>query len=191
MEIRGQKVVLKNLEMTDLPDRHRWLNDPEVTRYFTNQGAFPLTMSAMTQWFEAATRASSHNQEVHLAIWTMDGKHIGGAQLKAIDWRNRGAELGIFIGEKTDWGKGLATEATQLLVQYGFETLNLHRIWLRVDSQNHAALKCYQKNGFQADGIFRAEVYRDGGYHDSIVMSILKEEFLLWHAAASTVTGNH
>jgi RimJ/RimL family protein N-acetyltransferase len=177
MELRGERIILKNLELEDLTDRHRWLNNPEVTRFFTNQGSFPLSQTEMVQWFN--TTVTRSHEEIHLAIWTHHGKHIGGAQLKAIDWRNRGAELGVFIGEISEWGKGVATEATQLLIQYGFLTLGLHRIWLRVDSENVAAINCYQKNGFRTDGIFRDEVYRNGEFHDSLVMSILKEEFTI------------
>jgi RimJ/RimL family protein N-acetyltransferase len=172
MILRGANLIIKGLEREDLKTRHLWLNDPEVTMFFTNLGAFPISETELTGWYENV--CNKKPQELHFSIFRGESAHIGGAQLKSLDWKNRSAELGIFIGEKNEWGKGYGTEATRLLTDYGFTTLNLHRIWLRVDQDNRAALRCYQKTGFVQEGIFREEVYRDGSFHDSIVMSILR-----------------
>jgi RimJ/RimL family protein N-acetyltransferase len=168
-------LCLKGLEPTDLPDRQRWLNDPDTTRYFTNLGATPLTQEALRQWYEKL--ASAAHKELHFSVYTLTGQHIGGAQLKNLDWKNRSTELGLFIGEKDYRGQGLGQQITRLLLNYGFSTLNLYRLWLRVDAANMAALRFYEKCGLQREGIFRAEVFRNGGYHDSIVMSILEPEW--------------
>lgn len=169
--LTNDHIILKALELHDLADRYRWLNDPDVTRFFTNLGAIPLTENSLRQWYDGI----SHQRDVHFSIYKTDGKHIGGAQLKSIDWRNRNAELGIFIGSKEEWGKGYCSQATDLLVKYAFGTLNLHRVWLRVDSENIAAVSCYEKVGFIKEGVFTEEVYRDQRYHDSIVMSIINK----------------
>lgn len=171
MILRGNNLFIKGLEQDDLIDRHQWLNDPEVTKFFTNLSSIPISKTELATWYENVSHKKS--QELHFSIFSGESKHIGGAQLKSIDWKNRSAELGIFIGEKSEWGKGYGTEATNLLTHYGFNELNLHRIWLRVDSDNLVALKCYQKAGFSQEGIFREEVYREGAFHNSIVMSIL------------------
>ena len=84
--------------------------------------------------------------------------------------------MGIFIGDKNEWGKGYGTDATKSLIRFGFNELNLHRIWLRVDRNNSAALKCYQKAGLVQEGVFREDVYRNGCFHDTIVMSILSTQ---------------
>jgi RimJ/RimL family protein N-acetyltransferase len=174
MIIQGNRLILKGLELEDLPDRHQWLNDPEITRYFTNMGSLPLSRADLSNWYEKI--GSQRNHELHFSIFA-GGRHIGGAQLKSIDWKNRNAEFGLFIGDKNEWGKGYGMETTGMLIHYGFQTLNLHRIWLRVDAENIAALKCYQKSGFVREGVFRDEVFRDGVYHDSIIMGILHGEF--------------
>ena len=160
MILRGKNIIIKGMEREDLKERHIWINDPEITRYFTNLGAIPISETELAKWYENV--GNKKPQELHFSIFTGESKHIGGAQLKSIDWKNRNAELGIFIGEKSEWGKGYGTEATNLLTHYGFNELNLHRIWLRMDMDNSVALKCYQKTGFTQEGIFREEVYRDG-----------------------------
>lgn len=167
-------LYLKGLEKKDLADRHRWLNDAEITKYFTNLGAMPLSFEKLLQWYHNLT---DNEMELHFSIFLKDHRHIGGAQLKMIDWKNRSAEFGMFIGEKIHWGKGLGAQITRILVNYAFTTLNLHRLWLRVDPENLAAIKCYQKAGFVHEGIFRQEVFRNNTYHDSWIMSLLQSEW--------------
>ncbi len=174
MILQGKLVKLRGIEYEDLIARLRWLNDPEITRFFTNLGAMPLTEKELSHWYECL--GERQHQEVHFAVDTVTSEHIGGAQLKAIDWRNRSAELGLFIGNTQYWGQGLGTEIVQLLINYGFYTLNLNRIWLRVDIENTGAIRCYQKAGLSEEGVFREEVYSQGHYHDSVIMSILRRE---------------
>lgn len=169
----GGQIVLRGLEPADLPDRHRWLNDPEVTRYFTTLGATPLSFPQLTQWYQSLDSRT----EIHFAVYTPEALHIGGAQLKSIDWKNRSAELGLFIGEPQFRGRGLGQQITRRLAGYGFDTLNLHRLWLRVDEANQAAIHCYLKCGFQKEGRFRDEVFRAGTYHSALVMSLLEDEW--------------
>ncbi len=168
-------MFLRDLQLSDLEKRVTWLSSPEITHFFTNLATNPINMTAMQEWYQKVSKNT--NRELHFAVFTQEDNHIGGAQLKEIDWRNRSAEFGIFIGEKSEWGKGYGTEATELLVRFGFMSLNLHRIWLRVDAENLGAQKCYKKVGFIKEGLFRDEVYREGSYHDSVIMSILKDEY--------------
>ena len=85
--------------------------------------------------------------------------------------------MGIVIGEKSEWSKGYGTDAIRTLLDLGFCEMNLHRIFLRVDSDNARGIRCYEKAGFQLEGTFRDAVFREGVYHDQHVMSILQTEF--------------
>ncbi len=175
--IQGTRLVLRGIEKTDLTDRQRWLNDPEIIVFFTNLGAIPLPYEKLGEWYDHVIHS---DRELHFSVFLPDGTHIGGAQLKALDWKNRSVEFGMFIGEKSHWGKGYGTEITRLLVGYAFQRLNLHRVWLRVDPENIGAIRCYQKAGFQQEGVFHDEVFRGGRYHDSLLMRILEDE---WRSA--------
>lgn len=175
MILIGSRVELRGVEAADLDDRYRWLNNPDIVRYFTNLAKLPLTRSQLANWHE---KTFKNERELHFSVYTMHHQHIGGAQLKEIDWLNRSAEFGLFIGETEYWAKGYGMEITRLILTYAFETLNLHRVCLRVDKDNAAAVRCYQKCGLKQEGIFREEVFRDGKYHDSMIMSILKKEWL-------------
>ncbi len=105
-------------------------------------------------------------------------KMIGSTGFFNLDYKNRCAELGIMIGDKSCWNQGYGTEAVRLLVQHGFHTLNLNRIYLRVLENNPRAIRAYEKAGFTHEGRQRQAEFKDGQFVDLLVMSILKEEFL-------------
>jgi RimJ/RimL family protein N-acetyltransferase len=103
---------------------------------------------------------------------------IGGTGFVNLDSRNRSAEFGIVIGDKSYWDQGYGTEAVCLLVKHGFNTLNLNRVYLRVLENNPRAMRAYEKAGFSHEGRQRQAEYKDGKYLDLLVMSILKDEFI-------------
>ena len=111
---------------------------------------------------------------------------VGNCGFHKIDWRNRSAELGIFIGEKSYWSQGYGTEAMRLLLKHGFETLNLNRIFLRVFNSNLRAIRSYEKAGFIAEGKMRQAEFRRGAYKDVILMSVLRSE---WDGARGSEPG--
>jgi RimJ/RimL family protein N-acetyltransferase len=88
----------------------------------------------------------------------------------------RTATYAILIGPPHQ-GHGYGTEATRLVVRYGFAELGLHRIQLAVIGGNERALRTYRKAGFVEEGRSRESLYRDGAWHDEIRMSILDREW--------------
>ena len=88
------------------------------------------------------------------------------------------ATLGIVIGEKEYWGKGYGTEAVKTMLRYAFHELGLNRVELETYSFNPRAQRCYERAGFRREGVRRGALYRDGKFHDIIIMGILREEFL-------------
>ena len=115
-----------------------------------------------------------------LAIEVRDGndwRHAGNIGFMHLDWTARCAEFGIFIGDTSLWDKGYGTEAVNLLLVHGFQTLNLNRIYLRVFSTNLRALRSYEKTGFVLEGTLRQAVYRHGQFIDVHIMSVLRPEW--------------
>ena len=102
---------------------------------------------------------------------------LGMTGLHKIDPRHRHAEFGIMLGDPDRWGQGHGSEATRLMVRYGFETLNLHRIWLHVYEDNARGIRAYEKAGFRKEGVLRQDCFREGRYWDTIVMGLLREEW--------------
>jgi len=107
-----------------------------------------------------------------------DKKLIGYTFLTGISKRHKIAkEFGIVIGDKEEWGKGYGTEATKLMLEYGFTVLKLHRIQLLVLDFNKRALIMYRKLGFVREGIQREARIVNDKWHDIIMMSMLEKEF--------------
>jgi len=118
----------------------------------------------------------SKDDEVLFSIWSADN-FIGTTGLYSINSIAHSAEFRIFIGDKEFWGRGIATECAQLLVDYGFNRLNLNMIWLGVNTENKAAVRVYEKAGFTHEGRLRQVQYRNGRYYDVFRLSILREEW--------------
>jgi UDP-4-amino-4,6-dideoxy-N-acetyl-beta-L-altrosamine N-acetyltransferase len=101
---------------------------------------------------------------------------VGTIGLSHIDRRHRRAEYGVLVGEPDARGKGLAAEASRLLLQYAFGELGLHRVFLHVFLDNEPALRLYERLGFKTEGRLRQHVCKDGRFRDVVVMAILATE---------------
>jgi diamine N-acetyltransferase len=173
--IVGNKVRLRPIERDDLPRFVAWFADPEVRRHLTVY--LPFSLAQEERWFEGLLERLERQEDVLLAIETADGAHVGSLGLHAINWKDRCAELGIVIGDKAYWGQGYGSDAIRALLGLAFGEMNLHRVFLRVDADNARGIRCYEKSGFQREGVSRHAVFREGTYHDQVVMSILESEF--------------
>jgi RimJ/RimL family protein N-acetyltransferase len=103
---------------------------------------------------------------------------IGFTTFSSLDGDNASVMFHITIGERDAWGRGLGTEATQLMLGHAFERLGLHRVGLTVFSYNTRAIRAYEKAGFRLEGRLRDAILRDGRYFDEVHMGILAEEWL-------------
>ena len=177
--IYGERIRLRAIEREDLPRYVEWLNDPEVTAGLATR--FPISLTDEISWFENLNnrpiqeRGLAVDVKIADAVW----QHIGGVSFEHIEWIDRAAEFGICIGDKTFWNQGYGTEATRLMLKHGFETLNLHRIFLRVYENNPRAIRAYEKVGFVKEGIMRDAIYRNGCYINDLHMSMLRSEWNL------------
>ena len=167
------RIRLRALEEGDLPRTRAWVNDPEVARLVNR--VTPVSSAEHREWF---ARVVSDPQQVIFAIDILaEDRHIGNCGLKRIDPRVRKAELWMYLGDPSCWGKGYGTEACRALLRFGFERLNLHRIHLYTPSYNQRAAALYEKLGFKTEGVLRQDVFQDGQYHDAILMGLLRHEF--------------
>lgn len=173
--LEGELVKLVAVEREHLPTFKRFFNDYELVRLLAPYGIWPLSAEDEQEWYE---RQRKDESSLSCAILTRaEGRLIGSCGFTNLDRRNRAAEVGIAIGDPAYWGKGYGTEALRLLVGHGFAELNLHRIALRVYDFNVRAIRSYEKLGFQHEGRLRQALFREGRYHDVLVMGLLAEEW--------------
>ncbi len=177
---QGEKVQLGPVLREYLPQYVEWLNHWEVSRYLAPGIPMPMSLEDETDWFENRRR---RNDNLVFAILTLaENRLIGNCGLQNIDLKNRTAVFGIFIGDPNYQNQGYGTDATRTLLRYAFEQLGLNRVELEVYDFNPRAIRTYEKAGFRRDGVRRQALYRDGGFHDIYLMSILREE---WEAGQS------
>jgi RimJ/RimL family protein N-acetyltransferase len=100
------------------------------------------------------------------------GLHIGNIKIDPINYKHQIGEYGILMGDKNNWGKGYAKEASQAVISFCFETLKLRKITLGVVEDNITAVKLYQSLGFEVEGKYRMHGKYDGKYCDAIRMAL-------------------
>jgi RimJ/RimL family protein N-acetyltransferase len=174
--IYGERVRLRHVERDDLPHFVEWLNDPQVTQGLSLN--IPLSIDEEASWYEQVLKRPNEERPLCIKAKHEDSwKLIGNSSFVTIDWRNRNAEFGIFIGDRAYWNQGYGTEVVRLILLHGFTTLNLHRIFLRVHADNQRAIRLYEKIGFVHEGRQRQAEYHGGQYHDIVFMGILRPEW--------------
>ena len=166
----GEKVRLVPLDRArHLENALRWLNDEEVTRW-TEIGDWPLTRPAEEEFFRAAERPSP--TEVHFAIETLDGEHVGFSGLRRIDLRHRVASSGSFIGTVDRWRQGLGSDAARVRSRYAFEILNLRLLVAEVMAQNEASIGMLTSVGYREVGRVPGRYWKRGDYRDQVILAL-------------------
>jgi RimJ/RimL family protein N-acetyltransferase len=173
--LRGRSVFLRPPERDDIDRFVRWFSDADMLRFIGMRA--PMSRALEERWFEHMLE--SQGKEVfHFVICLREeGRPIGTIGFFDINLLNGSAEVGISIGEKSLWGKGLGTDAMEALVDFGFGELRLERIKLRVYAYNARARRSSEKVGFTLEGTERRAKFRRGEYHDDHIMSILRDEW--------------
>ena len=174
-KIVGDTIYLSPRNSEDVEIFTKWLNDFHVTDGLGRSGLL-VTLNGEKEYLEKI-----HDDDMtryYFVIVTLEkDEMIGTISLENMNYTNRSAELGIFIGDETYRGKGIGKEAIHLILDYGFNYLNLNSIHLTVLSFNERAIACYKKCGFKEAGKLREDYYLNGKYYDKILMDILKSEF--------------
>ena len=148
------------------------MNDPNIVR--TLKSRYPIAFQNEVEWLQRAMEASA--TERHFAIERKDDRsHIGNASIHDIDWVSRTAWFGLFIGEPTAWNRGFGSDAIETLVRFAFEDMNLHKLRINVFDYNERAKHVLQSRGFVQEGKLQRDFYREGTYHDIVLLSIFRD----------------
>lgn len=166
------RIYLRLMTKNDTDNIIRWRNSDEVRNQFIYQKLF--TRESHENWIKTMVETG---KVVQMIIVLNDGdRPIGSVYVRDIDTEHRKAEYGIFIGEPDCLGKGYGTEAAELMAEYSFEFLGLHKLMLRVYADNERAIKSYEKAGFEKEAYLKDDVYVQGKYRDIVLMAMLHEE---------------
>ncbi|MGJ1213249.1 MULTISPECIES: GNAT family N-acetyltransferase [Sphingobacterium] len=168
-------INLKPLSLNDISPFYEWINDDMSIKYSLSLFQSLHTKDQIDHWFHSVINdLTNFNRGIFL---NDSNRLIGYAGICNISKANRSGEYFIFIGDRQEWGKGIGSEVTRLILGMGFEELGLHRIMLTVSEPNYAAIKAYQNAGFKLEGRMREACFRDNQFHDKLFMSVLEEEW--------------
>ncbi|MGB3328238.1 MAG: GNAT family protein [Thermomicrobiales bacterium] len=176
--ISGDLVTLGPLVRDLIPTLARWMNDLSGLQTLGAAAPRPMTVESETGWFDAI---SSSHDIVFLIRERATSTPIGTSSLMEVDFRNRSAMFGLYIGEATARGKGYGSETTRLMLDYAFNLLGLHSVRLGVAAFNPAGIRAYEKAGFRECGRWRQHWWHEGQLCDEVLMDCLAPEFNARH----------
>ncbi|MCR5849061.1 MAG: GNAT family N-acetyltransferase [Lachnospiraceae bacterium] len=164
------EVSIRPITYDDTEDIIRWRNSDSVRSRFIDKRLF--TKESHERWLKEYVEKGKAAQFIIL----LDGKSVGSVYLRDIDMAEKCAEYGIFIGEESARGKGAGTKSAKLILEYGFFTLGLDKIFLRVKKDNQGAIKSYEKAGFVFNGRTETVVLEDETA-EMVFMELEKKDF--------------
>ena len=174
--IEGKITNLRPLSKADAPTIARWINDPKVREFVS--ATFPKNEQQEEEWIN---KLASDDKNIVFGIETKDGKFIGLMGIHSINWLYRHCTTGAIIGEKEYWGNGYGTDAKMHLLDYIFNTLNLHKVCSTVVGYNKRSLHYSLHCGYKVEGRKREQIFKDGKYWTQIELGLLKEYWLpIW-----------
>lgn len=169
MYISVDKISLRDFTASDIDNKIRWINDFDNNLYLHYD--IPLNYEDTLLWFN-----SKNNQTRLDCTIEYCGVPVGIIGLLNIDYVNLKAEYYVCLGEKRFKRKGIAKKASEILISYAFDILNLNKVYLNVDAENVDACKLYEKLGFVCEGTFIKDMIHRGKFIDRKRYAILNNK---------------
>jgi RimJ/RimL family protein N-acetyltransferase len=181
MSILGQKVKLRPIELSDLPVIKSWRNDTSLMRYFREYRFFSDTQKE--DWYNKMIKDDRFE---FFIIECKYGKPIGIAGITYIDWVNRHADVHFYIGDESQWIDDIySDEAFEIILKYGFNNLNLNKLWAEIYEIDNKKLDFFQRKGFLIDANLREHYFYNGKYYTSHILSLLRNEKMFNYSSPS------
>jgi len=171
MSILGKTLKLRAIELSDLKVLQSWRNNEQLRRYFREYRDFSL--GQLEKWYHGMIS----DDRFEFFIIEHDNKPIGTTGITYIDWVNRHADVHFYIGKNSEWiDNKHAPEAFNLILEYGFNILNLNKLWAEIYEIDNKKLTFFQERNFCIDANLREHYYYRGKYYTSHILSLLKHE---------------
>jgi RimJ/RimL family protein N-acetyltransferase len=175
--LESKRLLLRKLNHTDAPGLYANIRDKEISRWLSGV-PYPYPKDLALKFVLTAIAKFENKKRFTFGI-TIKGikkEAVGVISLEKVDYKNKNAMLGYWIGKKY-WGKGYMTEAVKELLSFGFETIGLHRIYANVYSENPASERILRKFGFIFEGVEREKFFKEGEWQDYLTYGLLKKEY--------------
>lgn len=176
MKIAGKIINLRTLRKSDAQSIFENVNNYKITEYTLNI-PFPYKLKDAKDFIKVTEEKLIDKSAIHFGIEDKKSKQIVGMiSLTKIDKTNKNAEVGYWLGENY-WGKGYMREALDLMLKYGFENLNLEKIYAYVFHPNIKSRKRLEKAGLKQEGMRKRHFFKNNKWYDDYIYGILKDEY--------------
>ena len=173
--LKGEQVLIRQLDDSDVEALFSIFGDPVVTQYMGIPQLRNITDA--NKLFAGIVSGLENKSLFQWGIVDVDlNAVVGTCTLAQICWTHQRAEIGFALGS-SHWGRGLMRQALPLLISYAFESLDLHRLEADIDPRNQRSLKMLQRLGFQKEGYFRQRHQVHGERQDSVMLGLLADEW--------------
>jgi len=169
-------IVLRPITRADLPAILRWRNDPEINQDLATSHT---SQTALERWHE------SMGTDHHAFAIIVDDVFVGYTQIGDLDTTNRKCDIGVVVGEKHYWSRGIGTVAARVTTEIAFTEVGMHRAVAVASERNRASIRCFTKIGYVEEGRLRDANLRDGEFFDLVILSVLEHEWQ--HVVLETV----
>ncbi len=175
MMLEGKLIKLRAYDSNDNPQKIlELINSQEVLLNLRPTIPFPFTFTDEKTFIDSQ---SALKNEYNFAIETLENKeYIGGCGINNLDFNNSVCTVGVFLG-KSFWNRGYGSDAMKTLIHFIFNQIPVNKIKLQVFSFNERAIRSYEKCGFKIEAVLKEELFRNGKYHDDIIMSIFRRDY--------------
>ncbi len=173
--IEGKQIYLREVRVSDVNENYyNWLNDPEVNKYIETR-YIPRSLQNIREFVE---KMDGNPDEILFAICLKKtGLHIGNIKLGPINWVHRFADISLLVGEKTCWGKGIGTEAINILAGFAFNVLNFNKLKSGCYEDNAGSAKAFKKAGFIQEGTLKKQWQLNGRLQDELLFGLCREDW--------------
>ena len=172
--LESERLILKPLNLSFLSQKYvNWMNDVDVNKFLMSGGDYSL---------EKLKIFLTEVEKEDILFWAIliknECKHIGNIKIDPVELKHSICEYGIMMGDKTEWSKGYAKEASKLVIDYCFINLNLRKMNLGVVESNTKAISLYEKLNFNIEGKLINHISLNGKYVNILRMSLFNENFI-------------
>lgn len=168
--------IMRELRRSDLPTINAWRADRELISRLGATYRY-INQEVDERWFNAYMDRRGNTVRCAVCDAEAPDQILGLVSLTDIDYTSRSCQLHMMIGDTNQRGKGMGTFAFNEIIRHAFDDLNLNRMEAFILTDNAASLALCRKVGFKEEGLLRQYTFKDGEYRDTVIMSVLREEW--------------
>lgn len=170
--IQKGEFSIRSIEKEDLFLLQKWRNDEKLRRYFREHREFSAQQKL--DWYNKMVK----DDRSYMFMLEHNQESVGVAGLTYVDWINRHADVHFYIGKDSKWiDDKYAPNSIDIILDYGFNTINMNKLWAEIYEIDTKKLSFFQDLGFKVDATLREHYYYNGKYYTSYILSLLKGEY--------------